>query len=60
MGPVCALACFSLLLWLGDAVQDPYKILGVDRSASEETIKKQFRTLARKYHPDKVSEAGLT
>jgi DnaJ-class molecular chaperone len=32
--------------------KDYYKILGVDRSASEKDIKSQYRKLARKYHPD--------
>lgn len=31
---------------------DYYKILGVDKSASQSDIKKAFRKLARKYHPD--------
>lgn len=33
--------------------KDYYKILGVDKSASQDEIKKAFRKLAMKYHPDK-------
>ncbi len=32
--------------------QDYYKILGIDRDASEEEIKSAYRELARKWHPD--------
>lgn len=32
---------------------DHYKTLGVDKSASQEEIKKAFRKLAQQYHPDK-------
>jgi len=33
--------------------KDYYQILGIDRKANKEDIKKAFRTLAHKYHPDK-------
>ena len=36
--------------------KDYYKILGVDRSASEAILKKAFRKLAHKYHPDVSKE----
>ncbi len=31
---------------------DPYSVLGVKRTASDEEIKKAYRSLSRKYHPD--------
>lgn len=33
-------------------MRDPYQVLGISRSASEEEIKKAYKSLSRKYHPD--------
>ena len=37
---------------------DPYKILGIDRNAPAQEIKRAYRKLAGKYHPDKVEHLG--
>ena len=36
--------------------RDYYEVLGIDKSSSEAEIKKSYRTLAKKYHPDVSTE----
>ena len=38
--------------------KDPYKVLGISNNASQEQIKSAYKSLAAKYHPDKVSHLG--
>lgn len=33
-------------------MRDPYEVLGLKRGASEDEVKKAYRSLSRKYHPD--------
>ncbi|MFI5013684.1 MAG: DnaJ C-terminal domain-containing protein [Hyphomicrobiales bacterium] len=37
-------------------MRDPYQVLSVERSASEAEVKKAFRRLAKRYHPDRNKE----
>ncbi len=37
---------------MADTKRDYYEVLGVDKNADDATIKKAYRTLAKKYHPD--------
>ena len=38
--------------------KDPYRVLGLDSSASDDEVKKAYRRLAMKYHPHKVESMG--
>ncbi|KAI9805332.1 MAG: DnaJ- protein scj1 [Piccolia ochrophora] len=41
------------LVSLALCAEDFYKLLGIDKQASERDIKRAYRTLSKKYHPDK-------
>lgn len=38
-----------------NSAKDYYKILGVSQSSGQKDVKKAFRELAKKYHPDAAS-----
>ncbi|XP_078616015.1 dnaJ homolog subfamily C member 16-like [Branchiostoma floridae x Branchiostoma japonicum] len=49
----------TLLSLLGCCLgMDPYRVLGVDRSADEREVKKAYRRLSREWHPDKNKDPG--
>jgi DnaJ-class molecular chaperone len=37
--------------------QDPYRVLGLDKNADPAEVKRAFRALAMRYHPDVSTEA---
>jgi DnaJ like chaperone protein len=48
----------SIRAMFGHDTESAYKILEIDENADEGTVKKAYRKMAVKYHPDKVSHLG--
>lgn len=42
-----------------NAMNDPYRVLGITSAATDEEVKKAYRELAKKYHPDKYVNSPL-
>ncbi|XP_062210914.1 dnaJ protein ERDJ3A-like [Phragmites australis] len=55
---VATLVLNSIALHVAAKTLDPYKVLGVDKNASQRDIQKAFHKLSLKYHPDKNKGKG--
>ncbi|KAL0042325.1 hypothetical protein WJX77_009183 [Trebouxia sp. C0004] len=53
-----ALVCGACLFVSAELLRDPYKVLGVARGSSESDIRKAYRQLAVRLHPDKNTASG--
>ncbi|PBP15337.1 hypothetical protein BUE80_DR013928, partial [Diplocarpon rosae] len=47
------LLCIFCTIQVAVCAEDFYKLLGIDKQASEKDIKRAYRTLSKRYHPDK-------
>ena len=46
------------IMGMFEADKDPYKILEIDKTATDDEVRKAYRRLAVKFHPDKVENLG--
>ena len=45
---------------MADNKRDFYEVLGIQKGASEDEIKKAYRQMAKKYHPDQYGDSPLS
>ncbi|MCW8994680.1 MAG: DnaJ domain-containing protein, partial [Psychromonas sp.] len=43
----------------GASEEDSYKVLGIDKSATDKEVKRAYRKLMSQHHPDKLASKGL-
>ena len=48
----------SMLNLRGDSLEDAYKVLEIEPTASDEEVRKAYRNLVLKHHPDRVATLG--
>jgi DnaJ like chaperone protein len=46
-------------IYVGDKGDDPYSVLGIDHTASDDDARKAYRRLIREHHPDRLIAQGL-
>lgn len=48
----------SMFAMYGSSIEDAYKVLEIERTATDDEVKKAYRRMAMKHHPDKVATLG--
>mgnify|MGYP001267049651 CR=1 FL=1 len=58
LGPLVIVGFLAFTVYLNKNNNSSYKILEIDASATDSDVKKAYRKMAVKYHPDKVAHLG--